>query len=93
MLPLWKAKPPCYCLTLAKITARQTFWLREYFMTFGAALISVVLSVININYSPLTLEIDKLTNEVLTSWPVYGWAYDVLIGGLFQNQRPEWEYE
>jgi L-gulonolactone oxidase len=24
---------------------------------------------------------------------VYGWAYDVLIGGLYPGQRPEWDYE
>ena len=28
----------------------------------------------------------------LLSWPVIGHAYDVLIGGLYPNQKPEWEY-
>ncbi|KAF7299994.1 D-arabinono-1,4-lactone oxidase [Mycena kentingensis (nom. inval.)] len=28
----------------------------------------------------------------LISWPVIGRAFDVLIGGLYPNQRPEWEY-
>lgn len=35
---------------------------------------------------------DKPTNLPLLFWPVYGYAYDVLIGGLYPNQRPEWEY-
>ncbi|KAF7288941.1 D-arabinono-1,4-lactone oxidase [Mycena indigotica] len=29
----------------------------------------------------------------LLIWPVIGRAYDVLIGGLYPNQRPEWEYD
>ncbi|KAI1352677.1 FAD/FMN-containing dehydrogenase [Xylaria sp. FL0043] len=29
-------------------------------------------------------------NDILT-WPVYGWNYDVLIGGLYPDQKPEWE--
>lgn len=29
----------------------------------------------------------------LFSWPVYGKAYDVLIGGLYPNQLPEWDYD
>ncbi|KIJ26677.1 hypothetical protein M422DRAFT_191925, partial [Sphaerobolus stellatus SS14] len=36
---------------------------------------------------------DKPTDRQLLSWPVYGWAYDVLIGGLYPNQLPEWEYD
>jgi hypothetical protein len=35
---------------------------------------------------------EKTTNEPLTKWPVYGWNYDVLIGGLYPDQRPVWEY-
>lgn len=35
---------------------------------------------------------DKLTNKAVSSWPVYGWNYDVLIGGLYPDQQPEWEY-
>ncbi|KAK0749380.1 hypothetical protein B0T18DRAFT_436927 [Schizothecium vesticola] len=35
---------------------------------------------------------DKRTNEHLEAWPVYGWNYDVLIGGLYPDQKPEWEY-
>ena len=27
------------------------------------------------------------------SWPVYGSAYDVLLGGLYPNQKAEWEYD
>jgi L-gulonolactone oxidase len=26
---------------------------------------------------------DKLTDKAITTWPVYGWNYDVLIGGLY----------
>ncbi|KAK1833118.1 hypothetical protein QBC39DRAFT_390156 [Podospora conica] len=35
---------------------------------------------------------DKRTNAHIDAWPVYGWNYDVLIGGLYPDQRPEWEY-
>lgn len=35
---------------------------------------------------------EKSTNEVITEWPVYGWNYDVLIGGLYPDEKPEWEY-
>ncbi|CAJ0543943.1 Ff.00g040040.m01.CDS01 [Fusarium sp. VM40] len=35
---------------------------------------------------------EKTTNEPLEKWPVYGWNYDVLIGGLYSDQRPVWEY-
>ncbi|KAK7754644.1 hypothetical protein SLS62_003428 [Diatrype stigma] len=35
---------------------------------------------------------EKTTNEVIKEWPVYGWNYDVLIGGLYPDQKPEWEY-
>ncbi|KAL7933469.1 hypothetical protein V8C35DRAFT_304486 [Trichoderma chlorosporum] len=35
---------------------------------------------------------DKATDEAITEWPVYGWNYDVLIGGLYPGQKPEWEY-
>ncbi|KAI1505942.1 FAD-binding domain-containing protein [Biscogniauxia marginata] len=27
-----------------------------------------------------------------SAWPVYGWNYDVLIGGLYPGQKPEWEH-
>lgn len=35
---------------------------------------------------------DKKTNLPLISWPVYGYAYDVLIGGLYPNTKTEWDY-
>ncbi|GLB45441.1 putative D-arabinono-1,4-lactone oxidase [Lyophyllum shimeji] len=35
---------------------------------------------------------DKITNLPLLFWPVYGYAYDVLIGGLYPGQKPEWDY-
>ncbi|KAK1758592.1 hypothetical protein QBC47DRAFT_294911 [Echria macrotheca] len=35
---------------------------------------------------------EKTTNKAVDSWPVYGWNYDVLIGGLYPDQKPEWEY-
>ncbi|EHA56595.1 hypothetical protein MCOR27_000128 [Pyricularia oryzae] len=34
---------------------------------------------------------EKTTQEPLTEWPVYGWNYDVLIGGLYPDQTPQWE--
>ncbi|KAL2198564.1 hypothetical protein P885DRAFT_67732 [Corynascus similis CBS 632.67] len=35
---------------------------------------------------------EKTTNEEIKEWPVYGWNYDVLIGGLYPDQKPEWDY-
>ncbi|KAJ8092273.1 hypothetical protein PM082_024104 [Marasmius tenuissimus] len=35
---------------------------------------------------------DKPTQLPLLSWPVHGYAYDVLIGGLYPNTKPEWDY-
>jgi L-gulonolactone oxidase len=35
---------------------------------------------------------EKTTNEEIEEWPVYGWNYDVLIGGLYPDQKAEWEY-
>ncbi|KAK1227598.1 hypothetical protein PQX77_009398 [Marasmius sp. AFHP31] len=35
---------------------------------------------------------DKPTQLPLLSWPVHGFAYDVLIGGLYPNTKPEWDY-
>ncbi|PKS12439.1 hypothetical protein jhhlp_000645 [Lomentospora prolificans] len=35
---------------------------------------------------------EKTTWEPIEAWPVYGWSYDVLIGGLYPDQRPNWEY-
>ncbi|GAM89077.1 hypothetical protein ANO11243_071120 [Dothideomycetidae sp. 11243] len=35
---------------------------------------------------------DKKTDKSILTWPVYGWNYDVLIGGLYPNTKPEWEY-
>ncbi|KAJ7907133.1 hypothetical protein B0H13DRAFT_2233495 [Mycena leptocephala] len=32
-------------------------------------------------------------NLPLLSWPVVGHAYDVLIGGLYPNTLPEWDYD
>ncbi|KAJ7599845.1 hypothetical protein C8J56DRAFT_2065 [Mycena floridula] len=36
---------------------------------------------------------DKTTDLAQLFWPVYGFAYDVLIGGLYPNQLPEWDYQ
>lgn len=36
---------------------------------------------------------DKSTDEEITTWPVYGYNYDVLIGGLYPGQKPEWDYD
>ncbi|KAK4156993.1 hypothetical protein C8A00DRAFT_40579 [Chaetomidium leptoderma] len=35
---------------------------------------------------------EKTTNEEIGDWPVHGWNYDVLIGGLYPDQKAEWEY-
>ncbi|KAI0019679.1 FAD-binding domain-containing protein [Xylariomycetidae sp. FL0641] len=35
---------------------------------------------------------EKTTQAPILSWPVYGWNYDVLIGGLYPDQKPEWEH-
>jgi L-gulonolactone oxidase len=35
---------------------------------------------------------EKTTDEPIKDWPVYGWNYDVLIGGLYADQKPEWDY-
>ncbi|KAK4102247.1 FAD/FMN-containing dehydrogenase [Parathielavia hyrcaniae] len=35
---------------------------------------------------------EKTTNEEIEEWPVYGWNHDVLIGGLYPDQKAEWEY-
>ncbi|TVY55789.1 putative L-gulonolactone oxidase 6 [Lachnellula cervina] len=35
---------------------------------------------------------DKTTDTAILEWPVYGWNYDVLIGGLYPDQLPEWDY-
>lgn len=35
---------------------------------------------------------DKGNNLPLISWPVHGFAYDVLIGGPFPDQEPEWNF-
>jgi len=35
---------------------------------------------------------DKKTNLPLISWPVHGYAYDVLIGGLYPDTKTEWDY-
>ncbi|KAI1820470.1 FAD/FMN-containing dehydrogenase [Xylaria intraflava] len=34
---------------------------------------------------------EKTTWADILTWPVYGWNYDVLIGGLYPDQKPEWE--
>ncbi|KAF9255073.1 FAD/FMN-containing dehydrogenase [Marasmius fiardii PR-910] len=35
---------------------------------------------------------DEPSDLPLFSWPVYGYAYDVLIGGLYPNTKTEWDY-
>ncbi|KAH8662108.1 FAD/FMN-containing dehydrogenase [Xylariales sp. PMI_506] len=35
---------------------------------------------------------DKTTNLPIVLWPVYGWNYDVLIGGLYPGEGTEWDY-
>ncbi len=34
---------------------------------------------------------EKTNNSEIHSWPVYGWNYDVLIGGLYPDQIAEWD--
>lgn len=36
---------------------------------------------------------EKTTDKEIKEWPVYGYNYDVLIGGLYPGQRPVWEYD
>ncbi|KAL2205255.1 FAD-binding domain-containing protein [Sarocladium strictum] len=36
---------------------------------------------------------EKTTNEPIEEWPVYGYHYDVLIGGLYPDQLPVWDYD
>lgn len=36
---------------------------------------------------------EKSTDEEITEWPVYGYNYDVLIGGLYPDQKPVWDYD
>ncbi|KAJ1335986.1 L-gulonolactone oxidase [Microdochium nivale] len=35
---------------------------------------------------------EKTTNKDIETFPVVGWNYDVLIGGLYPDQKPEWEW-
>ncbi|KAH6682650.1 hypothetical protein B0J14DRAFT_129902 [Halenospora varia] len=35
---------------------------------------------------------EKTNDSAITTWPVYGWNYDVLIGGLYPGMLPEWDY-
>jgi len=35
---------------------------------------------------------EKSNDTTITVWPVYGWDYDVLIGGLYPGLLPEWDY-
>jgi hypothetical protein len=35
---------------------------------------------------------EKTNDSTITAWPVYGWDYDVLIGGLYPGLLPEWDY-
>ncbi|CAG8953152.1 hypothetical protein HYFRA_00003351 [Hymenoscyphus fraxineus] len=36
---------------------------------------------------------EKSNDTVIKDWPVYGWNYDVLIGGLYPGMKPEWDYQ
>ncbi|EOD48770.1 putative fad fmn-containing dehydrogenase protein [Neofusicoccum parvum UCRNP2] len=35
---------------------------------------------------------EKTTDSAILSWPVYGWNYDVLIGGLYPGYGTEWDF-
>ncbi|CAA7266050.1 unnamed protein product [Cyclocybe aegerita] len=35
---------------------------------------------------------EKTNNLPLISWPVHGYAYDVLIGGLYPDYKTQWDY-
>lgn len=35
---------------------------------------------------------EKKTDQAILSWPVYGWNYDVLIGGLYPGYGTEWDF-
>ncbi|EUC39889.1 hypothetical protein COCMIDRAFT_41682 [Bipolaris oryzae ATCC 44560] len=34
---------------------------------------------------------DKRTDKLIFNWPVYGWNYDVLIGGLYPGHGTQWD--
>ncbi|EMD90809.1 hypothetical protein COCC4DRAFT_56504 [Bipolaris maydis ATCC 48331] len=34
---------------------------------------------------------DKRTDKAISTWPVYGWNYDVLIGGLYPGYGTQWD--
>ena len=36
---------------------------------------------------------EKTTDTAILTWPVYGWNYDVLIGGLYPGTQTEWDYD
>ncbi|KAH8822612.1 hypothetical protein DL96DRAFT_1698141 [Flagelloscypha sp. PMI_526] len=36
---------------------------------------------------------NKQTDTAILFWPTYGWAYDVLIGGLYPNTKTEWDHD
>ena len=36
---------------------------------------------------------EKTTNAEIHDFPVYGWNHDVLIGGLYPDQKAEWDYD
>ncbi|KAF2475911.1 FAD/FMN-containing dehydrogenase [Lindgomyces ingoldianus] len=35
---------------------------------------------------------EKSSDQAILTWPVYGWNYDVLIGGLYPGYGTEWDY-
>ncbi|KAF2731667.1 hypothetical protein EJ04DRAFT_514431 [Polyplosphaeria fusca] len=35
---------------------------------------------------------EKKTDKAILTWPVYGWNYDVLIGGLYPGYSAEWDF-
>lgn len=35
---------------------------------------------------------EKTTDTAILTWPVYGWNYDVLIGGLYPGYGTEWDF-
>ncbi|KAF2450915.1 FAD/FMN-containing dehydrogenase [Karstenula rhodostoma CBS 690.94] len=35
---------------------------------------------------------EKTTDKAILTWPVYGWNYDVLIGGLYPGYGTEWDF-
>ncbi|KAL4949701.1 hypothetical protein BDW69DRAFT_69929 [Aspergillus filifer] len=76
-----------FSVTQFEATAIKTLWNSGRWLASSNMLAEEVL--FNQWESPNFRE--KTTNQGISEWPVYGWNYDVLIGGLYPDQKPVWE--